>query len=176
MDGGWTKRRQIGIPPPPVNPDESIKNGALWDYCKNAKVFRCPAGKVSHMLTYCIVGSINGVDQAETKTEQVWAKNRGDLSKTQGRIVFIDAGEVRKDSYDVSYTVAEWLHMPPVRHRDGVTVSFADAHSVYWKWTRETADIASDPTLNPPKILDEGIADLQKMQKATYGRLRSPPW
>jgi len=161
-----------------------IQDGTLWEYAKNPKVFRCPAGQVKHMLTYAIVDSMNGdpwsgqapgTPPSPSQADQAWANNRGDLSKTNERLVFIDIGEVRMSSYHVSYNDSRWLDMPPVRHRDGATVSFADAHSVYWKWSQETADIARDPSLNPPDKLDEGKADLQKMQRAVYGRLGYTP-
>lgn len=132
-------------------------------------MYRCPAGKVNHQVTYQIVDSMNGFQQPDTVAEQVWGSNRGDFSKMSERIVFIDAGEVRSSSYHVSYRDAKWLDMPPVRHRDGATVSFADAHSEYWKWNDETADISREPPLNPPDST-AGIADLRKMQTAVWGR------
>ena len=150
--------------------EQKIREGALWQYCRDPKVFLCPAGKVNHQVTYQIVDSMNGFQQPDTVTEQVWGSNRGDLSKMSERIVFICVGEVRSSSYHVSYKEAKWLDMPPVRHRDGATVSFADAHSEYWKWSDETADIAREPALNPPNSA-AGIADLRKMQMAVWGRL-----
>jgi len=183
-------------PDPPVAASEKereqkrqIRDGAIWEYAKNEKVYRCPAGRVSHMLTYAIVDSMNGdpwcgqapgTPPSITQQEQVWCSNRGDISKPNERIVFIDVGEALWDdnakiihSYHVSYDSPTWMHMPPVRHRDGATVSFGDAHSLYWKWTKETSDIARDPTLNPPD--GEGIEDLQKMQRAVWGRLGYTP-
>jgi prepilin-type N-terminal cleavage/methylation domain-containing protein len=150
--------------------ERKIKEGALWEDCKNPKVFRCPAGMVKHYVTYQIVDSMNGFQQPDTVTEQVWGNNRGDFSRMGERIVFICVGQVTSSSYHVSYRDAKWLDMPPVRHRDGATVSFADAHSAYWKWNDETADIAWDPPLNPPDGA-AGIADLQQMQMAVWGRL-----
>jgi prepilin-type N-terminal cleavage/methylation domain-containing protein len=43
---GWDKRRQIYG----SNIDEGIRNGALWEYLKQPKVYRCPAGMVGHMV------------------------------------------------------------------------------------------------------------------------------
>ena len=177
-----------------VNPDISkrdqevqVRDGALWDYCKNEKAFRCPAGKVNHMLTYAIADSMNGFDQPNTKAEQVWCSNRGDISKPNERLVFIDIGEALWEggiihSYHVSYTDPEWIvsadippaGLPPIRHRDGATVSFADAHSVYWKWNEETADIARDTSLNPPDTA-AGFEDLYQMQRGVWGRLGHAP-
>jgi prepilin-type N-terminal cleavage/methylation domain-containing protein len=177
VDPGINKRAQ----------EARVRDGALWDYCKNEKAFRCPAGKVNHMLTYAIVDSMNGdKSQPETITEQVWCSNRGDISRPNERLVFIDVGEALWEggiihSYHVSYTTEEWIvspdvppvGLPPIRHRDGATVSFADAHSVYWKWNEETANIARDISLNPP-ITTAGLEDLYQMQKGVWGRLYKP--
>jgi prepilin-type N-terminal cleavage/methylation domain-containing protein len=156
--------------------ERRIKQGTLWDYAKNPKVFRCPAGQVNHMVTYHIVDSMNGASTPLTKSDQVWANNRGDLSKANERIVFIDIGRVRGGSYKVNYNVGQWGDPPPVRHRDGVTVSYADAHSVYWKWKgQDTIKWGRDgtpdgtPAFGPPPTPDE--MDLQMMQRAVYGKL-----
>jgi prepilin-type N-terminal cleavage/methylation domain-containing protein len=177
IDPSWSKKQQESG----SNVDEGLKNGALWEYAKNPKVFRCPAGKVNHSVTYQIVDSMNGdpwcgqtgSGQPITVQQQVWASNRGDLSKMGDKIVFIDIGEVKGNSYHVSYTQPQWLDMPPVRHRDGATVGFADAHSIYWKWNDYTAELArGNPDFpNPPTAGGEGVRDLQKMQFAVWGRL-----
>jgi prepilin-type N-terminal cleavage/methylation domain-containing protein/prepilin-type processing-associated H-X9-DG protein len=163
-----------------VNQEKRVKQGTLWPYAKNPKVFRCPAGQVNHMITYAIVDAMNGVDQPGTKADQVWVSNRGDLTRTNERIVFIDIGKVRGSSFHVTYrdNRDRWFdndNMPPIRHRDGATVSFADAHTEYWRWSQETINIVNGIESQPPDLPSEGIADLQKMQRAVYGRLYVPP-
>jgi prepilin-type N-terminal cleavage/methylation domain-containing protein len=161
--------------------DQRLRDGALWDYAKNEKVFRCPAGKVGNQLTYAIVDSMNGEKQANAVADQVWCSNRGDISKASERIVFIDVGEAlwnnnRIDSYHVAYSVEQWMHSPPVRHRDGVTVSFADAHSLYWKWRgNDTIDYGRKGTTNVAPTTPVGATDLREMQNAVYGRLGYSP-
>lgn len=168
-----------------LNQKIQIRNGALWEYSKDEKVYRCPAGKVNHALTYAIADSMNGdKTQADVVADQVWCNNRGDISRPNERLVFIDVGEALWQggiihSYHVSYTQEQWVvtpttappvGLPPIRHRDGCTVSFADAHSVYWKWTEETADIARNPSRNPPNT-PAGLKDLYEMQRAVWSRL-----
>jgi prepilin-type N-terminal cleavage/methylation domain-containing protein len=158
---------------------QKIRDGSLWEYVKNPKVFRCPAGKINHSVTYQIVDSMNGFQQPDTVADRVWASKKSHFSKMNKRIVFIDVGEVRSSSYHVSYRNAKWLDMPPVRHRDGATVSFADAHSVYikWKgqdtigfgWNEKRSDGYGQPT-SP-----EGKDDLQKLQEAVWGKLGYNP-
>jgi len=155
--------------------ERRIKEGALWEYAKNPKVFRCPAGKVNHSVTYQIVDSMNGDKSQNTAvTQQVWASNRGDISKLGEKIVFIDIGGVKDNSYHVSYTENKWLDPPPIRHRDGATVGYADAHSVYLKWDDETAERArTSGSFTPQK--EGGIRDLQEIQFAVWGRLGYTP-
>ncbi len=165
--------------------ETQIRDGALWEYCKNEKAYRCPAGKVNHMLTYAIVDSMNGDNsQTDAVSQQAWCSNRGDITKPNERLVFVDVGEALWQgdiihSYHVSYTAEEWVTLPvidppvglpPIRHRDGCTISFADAHSVYWKWNEETADIARHPSQNPPET-DPGLEDLHEMQRGVWGKL-----
>jgi hypothetical protein len=61
-----------------------------------------------------------------------------------------------------------------------VTVSYADAHSVYIRWkgtdTVETGkNRANDRNINVPPTTPEGFMDLQQFQKEVYGRLGYTP-
>ena len=156
-----------------------IRDGALWEYLKNPKIYLCPAGKLKHSVTYQIVDSMNGFQQPDTIAAGVWFNNRGELSKPGEKIVFIDVGEVRSSSYHVSYKDAKWLDRPPLRHRDGATVSFADAHSIYWKWKGEDTigfgrnDKSSNGDRQPTS--PEGKEDLQKLQESVWGKLGYKP-
>ena len=180
VDGGWPKRRQIYG----STIDEGIRNGALWEYLKEPKVYRCPAGRVGEMVSYAIVDAMNGdpwsgqtpgTPPSPTQADQVWANNRGDLSKAHNKLLFIDIGKVRDSSYHVYYCQATWGDPPPVRHRDGVTVSYADAHCEYVKWKgQDTIDFGrNDKRIDPDRSpqTPEGRKDLQQLQKDVYGKL-----
>lgn len=173
-----------------VQQENRLKDGALYEYCKNPKVYRCPAGQVGHYLTYAIVCAMNGHKMGNAQSVQAWSNNRGDLSRMNDRIVFLDIGIVRTNanttdqgSYKVHFDdQMHWDHPPPVRHRDGVTVSYADAHSTYWKWK---GDGPTNSTVWAGKNDQWGFApptggpdeeDLRQMSRAAYGLLRSPPW
>ena len=112
------------------------------------------------------------------------------------RAVFIDQGRtpVGNDFY-VNYLYPEWRSHgpPPKHHRGGVTLSMADGHAEYWKWKgRETVNIPlvrltyrHNPNLfyeviDGPQVpgwngcepqTEDGLYDLQRLQKATWGRL-----
>ncbi len=104
------------------------------------------------------------------------------------RAVFIDMGRtpLGGDFYvHYLYPKWDWASPPPIRHSDGTTLSMADGHVEYWKWRgRETVEMPRK--LLPPhnslssEVLQEGdyepqtedgLRDLQRLQKATWGRL-----
>lgn len=152
--------------------EQKIKDGALWEYLKNPRVYHCPAGKANHSVTYQIVDSMNGFQQPDTVADRVWANNRGDLSRKQNKLVFIDIGKVRSSSYHVSYRDAKWLDIPPVQHRDGATVSFADAHSVYIKWKGQgTVDAGQRRQPDYTPVSAEDREDLRDMRIAVWGEI-----
>ena len=180
VDGGWPKRRQIYG----STIDEGIRNGALWEYLKEPKVYRCPAGRVGEMVSYAIVDAMNGdpwsgqtpgTPPSPTQADQVWANNRGDLSKAHNKLLFIDIGKVRDSSYHVYYDKGLWGDPPPVRHSNGATFSYADAHCEHIKWKgTDTIDFGrNDKRIDPDRSpqTPEGRKDLQQLQKDVYGKL-----
>ena len=178
VNGGWDERRQIKGSS--TNLAEGIMRGVLWEFLKQPKVYRCPAGQVGQMVNYQIVDAMNGFKQTNAVRDQVWANNRGDLSKTHNKLVFVDIGQVRDNSYHVYYNQGTWADPPSVRHRDGVTVGYADAHCVYIKWKGTNP---KDPPRSTvwagrnnisdynPETRASDLADLQQFQREVYGKL-----
>jgi prepilin-type processing-associated H-X9-DG protein len=106
----------------------------------------------------------------------LWVKKTTEISVPgpANRIVFLDEGRVTPDSYATWYTQGTWWDPPHCRHGDGTNVSFVDGHSDYWKWkARETSDVGklANPTHQYKPTTDEGMVDLQEVQKAVWGRL-----
>ncbi len=104
------------------------------------------------------------------------------------RAVFIDIGQTPGSSeFYVYYLSPLWkFHgAPPIRHADGATLSMADGHAEYWKWRgRETVGMPRElvPVRDTFAELlagwkdyepqtEDGLYDLQKVQRATWGRL-----
>ena len=102
------------------------------------------------------------------------------------RAVFIDMGQTPLGSnFYVHYLYPRWKwhSAPPIRHSDGTTLSMADGHVEYWRWSRETVEMPRK--LLPGRSLfgevlqegdyepqtEDGLYDLQRLQKATWGRL-----
>jgi len=114
-----------------------IKKGALWPYVRNAKVYRCPTGTRGEMLTYAAMDGVNGLSRSGEGTvkDGAWATKMSDIRNKPERLVFIDEGWVTPDSFAVHYNQETWWDDPPVRHGDGVTISYADGRSAHYKWT-----------------------------------------
>ncbi len=105
------------------------------------------------------------------------------------RAVFLDQGCTPSgEDFWVYYLQPQWYrHSPPaLLHASGTTVSMADGHAEYWKWKgRET--VAMPRELVPygrfynealtehyePRT-EDGLYDLQRLQRATWGRLGYP--
>jgi prepilin-type N-terminal cleavage/methylation domain-containing protein/prepilin-type processing-associated H-X9-DG protein len=105
------------------------------------------------------------------------------------RAVFMDFGHTPGGGdFYVYYLQAAWMRnsTPPIHHDGGATLSMADGHAEYWKWKgRET--VAGLPRKLIPvrknlfmEVLDradytpqtdEGLYDLQRLQRLTWGRL-----
>jgi len=106
------------------------------------------------------------------------------------RAVFVDEGHTPGGvDFYVHYLHPKWQYSaPPIRHADGVTLSMADGHAEYWKWKgRET--VAGIPRQEVPILgllvemleggdyeprTQDGLYDLQRLQRATWGRLGYP--
>ena len=185
------------------NPDK----GALWPYIKDVDIYRCSRGMERHAVTYAPVVSVNGVNVGGTYMPAIGLWKMTNYGKRVGstvlkltsltdiispgaaqRAVFIDLGQTPTgNDFLVSYLTPlwSWHSPPPIRHRDGTTLSMADGHVEYWKWKgRETVTIPREEKMTyvsnyPFDLLEDnyepqtedGIYDLQRLQKATWGRL-----
>ncbi len=166
----------------------AIRAGALYPYCPNEKLYKCPTGVRGEMRTTTIVDSMNGLARTgtyRTGTPNVgvqvgrtmlWVKRKSQINQPgpDARLVFIDEGRVTPDSYATWYTQGTWWDPPFVRHGDGTNVAYADGHSAYWKWeAAETIRVGKQP--NPQHqykpTTEQGVDDLRKMQKGVWGRL-----
>jgi len=189
VDGGYQTGQQL----PEETQWAEIKKGALWEYCKDLKLYECPTGRQGEKLTYAAMDSVNGLIRPGTVSNGgqlngvgtkvgktvVWLKRRSQIVSPglPYRMVFIDEGWVTPDSYAVHYNQETWWDDAPVRHGDGTTASFADGHAEYHKWTdtttikrgRDQEMWHSGGNFSPDT--EEGRNDLHWLQKSTWGRL-----
>ena len=160
-----------------------IRTGALWPYLRNEQIYRCPTGRRGQALTYSIMFSMNAVNHPATQgVEGAHVKKRSEIRPAPAlRLVFIDEGYMTADAYAVNYNVERWWDNPPVRHGDGVTLSFADGHVEHWRWkgidTIRRARLKENegPGGNWTPETTEGFHDLYRMQRGCWGKLGYTP-
>ncbi len=160
---------------------KTIKNGALWPYIKDTKLYQCPSGIRGEMRTYSIVDSMNGFPAY--KALGIILKNRMQIRKPADRAVFIDEGRVTLSSWSIPYDREAWWgavgggvnnEWVPVRHGNGTTFSFADGHSEYWKWT-DPRTIEFSVWFSDADPYQPGNPDLHRVQRAVWGELGYEP-
>jgi prepilin-type N-terminal cleavage/methylation domain-containing protein/prepilin-type processing-associated H-X9-DG protein len=142
VDTGWGKHLNelawVDVSFPPSDWDtvlQEIRDGALWPYASNVRLFRCPTGLAGEALTYSIMFSMNAVNHTWTQgVTGAHVKSRSEIHKPAHRLVFIDEGHMTPDAYAVYYREERWFDDAPVRHGDGATVSFVDGHTEHHKW------------------------------------------
>ena len=164
--------------------EEDIRNGALWPYVQNPKIYRCPTGKRGEAFTYSIMFSMNAVNHPWVQgVVGAHVKKRSEIRpNVASRTVFIDEGRMTSDAYAVYYDQEVWFDSPPVRHGDGTNVSYADGHVEYWKWKgidtikhARADDDAGGPQVGKVPESQSGYEDLYKTQKACWGKLGYTP-
>ena len=176
---------------------QGIKDGALWTYTKNVKLYRCPTGLAGEALTYSIMFSMNAVCHnwdGVFNGQGTHIKSRSEIHSPSPayRLVFIDEGWMTADAFAVNYSEEHWWDDPPIRHGDGASVSFADGHADWHKWQgrwtvewgRETIGSHTGGSNPPGKTLPSGkviqptqddFSDLYWMQKGCWGGLGYTP-
>jgi prepilin-type N-terminal cleavage/methylation domain-containing protein/prepilin-type processing-associated H-X9-DG protein len=189
-----------GINLPEEMQKRAIRAGALWPYCKDEKLYRCPTGVRGEFRTYTITDAINGLRRSGTYRTYggrevgvregrtvLWVKKRSEIvvPGPGQRIVYLDEGRITPDSYATHYQNERWWDPPFVRHGDGTNVSYADGHADYWKYvgakTLETGKLAAVSGLNANSLhqmqpeSEDDYQDLYRMQKAVWGKLGYAP-
>jgi len=162
---------------------QDIMRGALFPYVRDTDLYQCPTGRRGQALTYSIMFSMNAVNHSWVQgVRGAFVKKRSEILPNPAlRLVFIDEGYMTSDAYAVYYNQETWFDSPPVRHGDGVTVSYADGHTDHWKWKgTDTIKHARDEEQSGPQVgwrptTDEGYQDLYKMQRGCWGKLGYTP-
>ena len=175
---GWTGNRDswagaVSSGQSPEEQKENIKHGALFPYCKNVKLYKCPTGMRGEMLTYAPSSGMNGGHESTGPV----LKNRMKIRRPYERLVFIDEGCITPDSWVIFYREPKWWDVASLRHANGTGLSFADGHSEHWKW-RDERTIRLAIEVGPGgwrQETQEDNEDLEKLQRAMWGKLGYTP-
>jgi prepilin-type processing-associated H-X9-DG protein len=147
----------------------AIKGGALFPYCNDVRLYKCPiSGLLKDLRSYSVVDAMNckGWD-----AKRVIFKKRSQIKKPAGRFVFIDDGGTAGATLGGWTCYAdrdEWWDPPPVLHNDGTNFSFADGHNEYWKW-KDPRTVAFGKTGQAFSGPQPGNIDIRSTQVAAWG-------
>jgi prepilin-type N-terminal cleavage/methylation domain-containing protein/prepilin-type processing-associated H-X9-DG protein len=135
---------------------QGVRDGLLFRYCPNVKLYKCPTGIRGEVETYSIPDALNGYYYIPGAKEQIKS--------------------LRTQIHNPSEQIV-------ARHGDGTNFSFADGHSEYWKWKDpRTLDVAKadysiwqNSTRNGADSYSYGNEDLHRVQRGVFGKLGYVP-
>jgi prepilin-type N-terminal cleavage/methylation domain-containing protein/prepilin-type processing-associated H-X9-DG protein len=161
---------------------QRIRDGLLYPYCPNVKLYKCPTGVRGEVVTYSIPDALNGYYHITGTKEQIKTL-RTQIRNLGEQIVFLDEGRLSPSSWTVWYDQERWWDQITARHGDGTNFSFADGHSEYWKWKDpRTLDVAKadytvwqNTTRTGAGSFSYGNEDLHRVQRGVFGKLGYTP-
>lgn len=152
----------------------AIVNGALYPYCQDIKLYRCPTVRIQEgiLRTYAVVDSMNckGWTDRSDMPGSVMLKRRHEIRNAPYRFVFLDdggAGLAHLGGWTVYVQQERWWDPPPIRHGDGTNFSYADGSSGYVKW-KDPRTIEFGKRV-PPTAFSEVQAGNEDIRKAAIG-------
>ena len=161
---------------------QGIRDGLLYHYVPNDRLYKCPTGVRGEVETYSIPDAMNGYYYIPGAKEQIKTL-RTQIKSLAEQIVFLDEGRLSPSSWTIHYDQERWWDQITARHGDGTNFSFADSHSEYWKWkdprTLEVAKMDYATWQGPGRAgaqsTQPGNEDLQRVQRGVFGRLGYTP-
>ena len=148
--------------------ETAIKAGQLWPYCLSIKLYKCPNSDRPRRLTYTIADAMNGYCGWDSYTKKLKIKDRNQIRRASERMVFLGEDPVTQGTWGVLYSVEAWFDPPPKLHSKGTTFGFVDGHSEYWRWADRRTE---ETTWDSRNVVQRGNTDLQRVQKAVWGKL-----
>jgi prepilin-type N-terminal cleavage/methylation domain-containing protein/prepilin-type processing-associated H-X9-DG protein len=162
---------------------QGIRDGLLFRYCPNERLYKCPTGIRGEVETYSIPDAMNGYYAITEATKKQIRTLRTQIPNLTDQIVFLDEGRLSPSSWTIWYDQERWWDQITARHGDGTNFSFADGHSEYWKWKDpRTLDVANadyatwqNTTRNGSGSFSYGNEDLHRVQRGVFGKLGYVP-
>jgi len=151
----------------------TITSGSLFAYVKNAEVYKCPSDhgvidgtSLSRYRSFSLSCYMAGGADDATSWGLQLLHQMGQLIKPSQTLTFIDEDAQTLDDghflYATNYN--NWLNIPGWRHQNGTILTFADAHTEYWKWKSSlptSTYFSSGSDLTDPLALE----DLKHLQQ-----------
>ncbi len=154
---------------------KGIQDGAMWQYVKSRKIYKCPTGIRGEVNTYAIADAMNGAESPMRPfVQELMIKKKTQIRRPGERIVYVDEGKTSVQSWTIHYTQESWWDAPPVRHGAGTNFSFADGHAEYWKW-EDPRTLKYARGEGGLQAAQAGNKDIQRLQRAAWGKLGYTP-
>lgn len=152
----------------------AIRQGALFPYTQDARLYRCPLGGTTETRTYTVVDSMNG----HSWLSQAMLKRFDEIQHPDRRFVFLDDGgtaHIALGGWTCYWDGREcWWDPPGIRHNEGTTLSFADGHVEYRQW-EDPRTIAFAETMTSMSEIQPGNEDIQYMYVGVWGQATQEP-
>jgi prepilin-type N-terminal cleavage/methylation domain-containing protein/prepilin-type processing-associated H-X9-DG protein len=123
-----------------------LKQGALFKYCNDVRLYRCPMAEKNMHRTYIMPVSMNGLCDHCGPLGTI-IKRTGQLKRSSERVVFFEEKEITPDAFQFDYhkqaSQLVWRDddHPNIMHGNGANFGFADGHADYHAWEcQETID------------------------------------
>jgi prepilin-type N-terminal cleavage/methylation domain-containing protein len=154
LDNTWILG-DMSVPTGATN-ENYIRNGKLFPYNTNLKIYRCPADRSLVRVAGVSLPRVRSVSMSGQMGGDVAMmpsfptnKKETDIRRpaSSKALVFIDE---RVDSIDDGYFAIQtnprsWQNVPAAWHTRGEVLSFADAHAEHWRWLEPTTWTARFP-------------------------------
>jgi len=160
---------------------QGLRDGGLFEYVKEEKLFKCPTGVRGELITYSITDAMNGHRGHMTMPDRHPIMKRSEIKSTALRMVFLDEGLLSSSSWTLWYDQPRWWDQITKRHGVGTNIAMADNHVEYFKFndprTRWMAEheIWQDQGRHDSQSTQPGNPDLHKIQRAMWGGLGYTP-
>ncbi len=140
---------------------ESIKEGALWPFVKNEKVYRCPSDQrknsalhVEAYRSYAMAGGLNGSTQANMAQG---CKSLSDIKQPSSKYVLLpecDKRGANRGTWILDPVVGRWIDPFGVWHRGRSTnFAYVDGHVAKYGWqNQDLVDWCNRATFDPQRF------------------------
>jgi len=153
---------------------QAVRNGALFPYAGDLRLYRCPVAPVDETRSYAIVDSMNCKDWLGSDL----IRKRSEIEQPAERFVFIDCGgtQILVGGGWTCYPdgTERWWDPPPIRHNDGTTFSFADGHVEHWQW-KDPRTIEFGQRIGALSELQPDNQDIRNTQLGVWGEVKDEP-
>lgn len=160
---------------------QGLRDGGLYEYVKEEKLFKCPTGVRGELITYSITDAMNGHRGHMVMPDRHPIMKRSDIKSSALRMVFLDEGMLSSSSWTLYYDQPRWWDQITKRHSVGTNIGMADSHAEYFKFndprTRWMAEHENwqDQGRFDAQATQPGNSDLWKIQRAMWGELGYTP-